>query len=79
MDVYFGRPIWRASVSVKFRLVGLDIVMRRLIVFELNPLISDLVLWSIRCGKIIAAFLATLEFGIISTNDSSCWFSNPMR
>ena len=46
--------------------------MRRLIVLQFNPFVSDLVLGSSRCGRIIAAFIATLEFGVSSTNDNSC-------
>ena len=30
-------------------------------------------------GTIIAPFNATLEFGVYSTNDNSCWFSNSMN
>ena len=47
-------------------------IMRRLIVLDLDPFVSDLVLGSSRCGRIIAAFIATLEFGASSTNDNSC-------
>ena len=53
--------------------------MRRLSVLEFGPFVSDLVLGSSRCGRIIAAFIATLEFGVSSTNDNSCWFSNSMN
>ena len=53
--------------------------MRRLSVLEFDPYFSDLVLGSSRCGRIIAAFIATLEFGVSSTNDNSCWFSNSMN
>ena len=53
--------------------------MRRLRDLEFDPFVSDLVLGSSRCGRIIAAFIATLEFGVSSTNDNSCWFSNSMN
>ena len=53
--------------------------MRQLRVLEFDPFVSDLVLRSKRCGRIIAAFIATLEFGVSSTNDNSCWFSNSMN
>ena len=53
--------------------------MLRLRVLEFDPFVSDLVLGSIKCGRILAAFLATLEFGVSSTNDNSCWFSNYMN
>ena len=46
---------------------------------EFDPFVSDLVLGSSRCRRIIADFIATLEFGVSSTNDNSCWFSNPMN
>ena len=39
-------------------------IMRRLSVLEFDPFVSDLVLESSRCGRIIAAFIATLEFGV---------------
>ena len=54
-------------------------IMRRLRVFELDPFVSDLVLGSSRCGRIIAVFIATLEFGVSSTNDSSFSLSNSMN
>ena len=54
-------------------------IMRRLRVLEFDPFVSDLVLGSSRCGRIIAAFIATLEFGVSSTNDNICWFSNSMN
>ena len=38
---------------------------------EFDPFVSDLVLESSRCGRIIAAFIATLEFGVFFTNDNS--------
>ena len=76
----FGCIIWRAFASVKsssnrscFHKI------RRLSVLEFDPFVCDLVLGSCRCGRIIAAFIATLEFGISSTNDNSCWFSNSMN
>ena len=53
--------------------------MRRLSVLEFNPFVSDLVLGSSRCGIIIGAVIATLEIGVSSSNDSSCWFSNSMN
>ena len=55
--------------------------MRRLSILEFDPFVSDLVLGSSRCGRIIAAFIATLEleFGVFSTNDNSYWFSNSMN
>ena len=34
---------------------------------------------SSRCGRIIAGFVARLEFGVSSTIDNSCWFSNSMN
>ena len=54
-------------------------IMLRLSVLEFDPYVSGLVLESSRCGRIIAAFIATLEFGVSSTNDNSCWFSNSMN
>ena len=53
--------------------------MRRLKVFEFDLFVSDLVLGSGECGRIITAFIATLKFGVSSTNDNSCWFSNSMN
>ena len=49
--------------------------MRWLSGSKIDSFVSDLVLGSSRCGKIIAA----LEFDISSTNDNSCWFSNSMN
>ena len=49
--------------------------MRWLSGLKFDSFVSDLVLGSSRCGKIIAA----LEFDISSTNDNSCWFSNSMN
>ena len=46
---------------------------------EFDPFVSDLILGSSRCGRIIAAFIATLEFGVSFTNDNSCWFSKSMN
>ena len=46
--------------------------MLQLSVLDFDPFVSDLVLGSSRCGRIIAAFIATLEFGVSSTNDTSC-------
>ena len=54
-------------------------IMRRLSVLEFDLFDSDLVLGSSRCGRVIAAFIATLEFGVSSTNDNSCWFSISMN
>ena len=54
-------------------------IMRPLSVLECDQFVSDLVLESSRCRRIIAAFIATLEFGVSSTNDNSCWFSNSMN
>ena len=54
-------------------------IMRRLCILEFDPFVSDLILGSSRCGRVIAAFIATLEFGVSSTNDNSCWFSNSMN
>ena len=53
--------------------------MRQPSVLEFDPFVSDIVLGSSRCGKIIAAFIATIEFGFSSTNDNSCWFSHSMN
>ena len=53
-------------------------IIRRLSVLEFDPFVSDLVLGSSRCGIIIAAFIATLEFDVSSTNNS-CWFSNSLN
>ena len=44
-----------------------------------DPFVSDLVLGSSRRGRIIAAFIATLEFIVSSSNDNNCWFSNSMN
>ena len=54
-------------------------IMRQFSALEFFPFVSYLVLGSSRCGRIIAAFIATLEFGVSSTNDNSCWFSNSMN
>ena len=77
----FGCLIWRAFASVKSssNRPCFHKNMRRLSVLEFDPFVSDLVLGSSRCGRIIAAFIATLEFGVSSTNDNSCWFSNSMN
>ena len=78
----FGCLIWRAAfVSVKSssNRSCFHKTMRRLSVLEFDPFVSDLVLGSSRCGRIIAAFIATLEFGVSSTNDNSCWFSNSVN
>ena len=53
--------------------------MRRLSVLEFDPFVSDLILGSSRCGRIIAAFIAKLEIGVSSLNDNRCWFSNSMN
>ena len=53
--------------------------MRRLSVLEFDPFISDLILGSSKYGRILAAFIATLEFGVSSTNNNICWFSNSMN
>ena len=47
--------------------------MWRLRVLKLDPFVSDLVLRSSRCGRIIADFIATLDFGVSSTTDNNCW------
>ena len=53
--------------------------MRRLRVLEFHTFVSDLDLKSSSsCGRMVAAFIAPLEFGVSSTNDSSCWFTNSM-
>ena len=74
----FGGLIWRAFASVKSssNRACFHKIMRRLIVLDFDAFVSDLVLGSSRCGRIIAAFIATLEFGVSSTSDNSCWFSN---
>ena len=46
---------------------------------EFDPFVSDLILGSSRCGRIIAAFIATLEFGVSFTNDNSYCFSKSMN
>ena len=53
--------------------------MRHLRVLEFDSFVFDLVLGSSRCGRIIAAIIAMLDFRVSSTNDSSCWFSNSMN
>ena len=53
--------------------------MRRLSVLQFDPFVSDLILGSSRCGRITAAFIATLDIGVSSTNDNSCWLSNSMN
>ena len=72
----FGCLIWRAFASRKVRLMGLASIK---CICEFDPFVSDLDLGSSRCGRIFAAFIATLEFGVSSTNDNSCWFSNSMN
>ena len=54
-------------------------IKRRLSILKVDPFVSDLVLGSSRCGRIISAFITTLEFGVSSTNDNSCSFSNSMH
>ena len=54
-------------------------IIRRLSVLEFDPFVSDLVLGSSKYGRILAAFIATLEFGVSSTNNNICWFSNSMN
>ena len=77
----FGCVVWRAFASVKSssNRPCFHKIMRRLSVLEFDPFISYLVLGSSRCEIIIAAFITTLEFGVSSTNDNSCWFSNSMN
>ena len=77
----FGCLIWRAFALVKTssNRPCFHKIMRRLSVLEFDSFVSDLVLKSSRCGRIIAAFIATLEFGVSSTNNNSCWFSNSMN
>ena len=66
--------IWRALTSKKISSSRpcFHKIMRLLRVLEFDPFVSDLVLGSSRCGRIIAAFIATLEFCVSSTNDNSC-------
>ena len=45
-------------------------------VWELDPFVVDLVLGSSTSRRIIAAFIATLEFGVSFINDNSCCFGN---
>ena len=45
---------------------------------EFDPFVFDLVSGS-RCGRIITAFIGSLDFGVSSTYDNSCWFSNSMN
>ena len=70
----FGYLIWRAFALVKISSSEpcFNKTMRRLRVLQFNPFVSDLVLGSSRCGRIIAAFIAALEFGVSSTIDNSC-------
>ena len=77
----FGCLFWRASASVKSssNRPCFHKIMRRLSVLEFDPFVSDLTLGSSRCGRIIAAFIAKLEFGVSSTNDNNCRFSNSMN
>ena len=73
--------IWRAFASVKSSSNKLCFHknMRRLRVLKFDPFGSDLVLGSSRCGRIFSACIATLEFGVSSSNDNSCWFTNSMN
>ena len=59
----FGCLIWRAFASVKSSSSRpcFHKIMRRLRVFEFDPFVSDLLLGSSRCGRIIATFIAVLE------------------
>ena len=77
----FGCLICRAFASVKISSNRLcfHTIMRRLSLLEFDQLIFDLVLGSSRCGRIIAAFIATLQFGVSSTYDNSCCFRNSMN
>ena len=77
----FGCLIWRVFASMKSssNRPCFHKIMRRLSVLEIDPFVFDLVLGSSRCGRIIAAFIATLKFCVSSTNDNSCWFSNSMN
>ena len=76
-----GCLIWRAFASVKSssNRPRLHKIMRWLSVLEFHPFVSDIVLGSSRYLRIISAFIATLEFGVSSTIDNSCWFSNSMN
>ena len=83
---YFGLLLFWMSILESFRFSEKFVywpcfhkIMRRISVLEFNPFVSGLVLGRSRCGRIIAAFIATLEFGASSTNDNSCWFSNSMN
>ena len=58
---------------------GSNIYYSQLRVLEFDPFVSDLVVGSSRCERLIAAFIASLEFGVSSTNDNSCWFSKSMN
>ena len=77
----FGCLIWRAFASVKSssNRPCFHKIMRWIRVLEIDPFVSDSVLGSSRSGRIIAAFIATLEFGVSSTNYNSCWFSNSLN
>ena len=70
----FGCLIWRVLASVKSssNRPCFHKIIRRLSVLKFDPFVSGFVLGSSRCGRIIAAFIAALEFGISSTNDNSC-------
>ena len=76
-----GCLIWRSFVSVKSSSYRpcFDKIMRSFSVMEFVPFVSDLVLGSSRCARILAAFIATLEFGVWSTEDNRCWFSISMN
>ena len=73
---FFGCLIWRVFASMKSssNRPCFHKIMRRLSVLEIDPFVFDLILGSSRCMRIIAAFIATLQFVISSTNDNSCWF-----
>ena len=77
----FGCLIWRAFASVKSssNRPCFDKIMRRLSVLKIDPFVSDLVLGSSRCARFLAAFIVSSKFGVSSTNDKSCWFSNSMN
>ena len=72
----FGCLIWRAFASVKSSSSRpcFHRIMRRLRVLELDPFLSEFL-----CGRTIAIFIATIEIGVFSTNDNSCWISDSMN
>ena len=77
----FGCRKWRFFVSEKTSSCRpcLHKNMRRLRILNLDPFVSDLFLGSCRREKIIAAFNATIEFGVSPLIDNSCWFSKSMN